>query len=215
MGVFQVIFVAINLYVPYWVWSNSSREKSKVEWTTLEKNVARLIESDEGFPPCETLQVVDIFHELCETSMGKLKDTQSTRVERASKQVVFHCEFRKNEINIGWRLESSNDAKLECGEPGGDVIAFTPSFNFTHTGRMKSIAFIGQGSQVQAIPYRNCRAKASRLATLRPSPRDLDDFLSSVGKTEGDPPDYLRANLLCLTFDSSKLWKPWRQRYLQ
>lgn len=214
MGIFQIVFLAINLAVPYWLWVRTTPEKSDVvDWTILERNLARLIESDDGFPGCATLQVVDVIHELCEKSYEDFKDGKPGPVERSARQVAFRCQFSKGAIHIGWRLEDNPNSELECREPGGEIIPHAPTFNFNYGGRMRSIEFTGTDHNHQTLPYRNCRQKAARLQKLNPSEiNDLATFLEKVGQDTGDPRDHLSANLLCLTYDSSPLWKPWREK---
>ena len=216
MGVFQIVFLALNLAVPYWLWTRTSSETAGggVDWTMLEKNLARLIESDEGFPNCSTLEVVDVIHKLCERSHKNFHDGNPSSIERASKQVVFSCYVTKGSIKIGWHLEDNPDSELECREPGGDVIPLGPEFTFNEKGRMRSIEFSTALKTRQTVPYRNCRAKATKVQTLDSAPADIWAFLREIGRTPGDPEDFISANLICLTFDSSPLWKPWREKYL-
>jgi hypothetical protein len=214
MGIFEILFVAMNVALPAWLWTRSTVDKSHTDWPVWEKNVARIIESDEGFPPCPTLKVVDILRDLCLKSQDRFKAAQPALTEGASKSVVFSCEYHQDGITVGWRLENTS-GNLECGDPGGSLIEHSPTFDFNSDGRMKSIGFWGQDNSRQSVPYRNCRTKAATVKTIRQPPRELNGFLERIGHTAKDPADYMTANLFCLTYDSSALWKPWRQKYLK
>lgn len=217
MGVFQIIFIALTVAVPSWLYTRTDHDKrSEIDWTTLEKNLARLIESDEGFPDCSTLEVVDVIHNLCDHSRRNFHEGNPMPVEQASKQVVFSCFVQKDLIQVGWHLEENPDSQLACREPGGEVIRLAPEFIFNNKGRMSSIEFSNGEKTRESVPYRNCRVKASVAKAMDiSSTQELGAFLQALGQTPGDPFDYASANLICLTFDSSPLWNPWREKYFK
>jgi hypothetical protein len=215
MGVFQILFIAINIAFPIYLWTRTSTEKSKTDWIAFDRNFSRILESDEGFPGCTTLDVIDIFHDLCETSYKKIGQGSALAVERAGKDMVFSCLYSKDNIVVGWRLEDGRKPEMDCKEPGGMVAPHGPAFNFTTQGKIKSMEFFNQDNEREKVPYRNCRVKAERIKTITNSPPTVSEFLMQLGKAPGDPPDYYHANMMCFTFDSSPLWKPWREKYFQ
>lgn len=181
----------------------------------MEKNVARLVESDDGFPHCSTMQVIDVIHDLCRRSAEGHSDGKSLKFESAGDHIMFFCEYRKDTVTVGWRFADKKGADVECGDPGGDIVVRAPGFNFTPSGRMKSIEFWGPGKDREIIPYRNCRVKAAQAKSIAAPPATMEDFLQKLGRSNKDPEDFATANLLCLTFDSSPLWVPWRERYFK
>jgi hypothetical protein len=215
MGVFQILFIAINVAFPVWLWTRTSTEKSQTDWPVFERNLARVVESDEGFPGCNSFDIVDIFHQLCEKSFQESNGGQTLPMERASAQVVFSCIYKKDNINISWRLEEGHPVEMSCADPGGVVIGHGPGFNFNSAGKIKSIEFYNEDNERESVPYRNCRVKAARIKKMSAPPATLPEFLQALGKTAGDPPDFYHANMMCFTFDSSPLWAPWREKYFQ
>jgi hypothetical protein len=214
MGVFEILFVAMTIALPTWLWTRASTEKAKTDWTVWEKNFARIVESDQGFPGCPTLNVIDTYRDLCQASQQREAEGHPIAVERASPKVVFTCLFAKKNINVAWRLEnSSSGTTLDCGDPGGHIMELGPGFNFNLDGRIKSFEFWSQDNDRESIPYRNCRIKAGRAKSITPPPPTLRDFLQKLGRIDKDPGDFLDANLMCLVFDSSPQWKPWREKY--
>jgi hypothetical protein len=213
MGFFEGLFVVMTIAIPAWFWTRTTTEKAKVDWNVLDRNMARIVESGHGFPNCSTLKAVDIFHELCEDSLHRSEEGKPLAVERASSKMVFSCFYDKENFKLAWRLESSSGATMECGDPGGHVAEFGPGFNFNSQGLIRSFEFWDQNNDREVIPYRNCRVKALRAKSLTTSPPTLDDFLQKIGSVDKDPADIMDANLMCYTFDSSPLWKPWREKY--
>jgi hypothetical protein len=215
MGVFQILFIAINLAFPVYLWTRTSTEKSKTDWMTFDRNLTRVVESDEGFPGCSTLDVIDIYHQLCEASFQNITKGPMLPVERAGKDLVFSCLYTKDNIAVSWRLEEGRKPEMDCKEPGGQVVGHGPGFNFNSQGKLKSIDFFNQDNERERVPYRNCRVKAGRIKAITSAPPTVGEFLMQLGSAPGDPPDYYHANMMCYTFDSSPLWKPWRQKYFQ
>ncbi len=215
MGIFQILFIAINVAFPVYLWTRTSTEKSKTDWIAFDRNLSRVVESDEGFPGCSTFDVVEIYHQLCEDSFKKSKDGQSLLAEKIGPTLVFSCLYHKDTITVAWRLEEGRKAEVECKDPGGVVVGHGPGFNFNVEGKLKSIEFFNEDNERELVPYRNCRIKAARVKTLNSSPPRLVEFLQWIGKTPGDPPDFYHANMMCFTFDSSPIWKPWREIYFQ
>ncbi|MGZ3723932.1 MAG: hypothetical protein ACXVA9_13405 [Bdellovibrionales bacterium] len=215
MGIFQILFIAINVAFPVYLWTRTSTEKSKTDWVAFERNLSRVVESDEGFPGCSTFDVVDIFHQLCESSFQKSKKGPSLIMEKTSSQLVFSCRYNKDTITVAWRLEDGRPVEMGCNDPGGVVVGHGPGFNFTPQGRIKSIEFFNEDNEREQVPYRNCRVKAERIKSITKPPERLVEFLQLLGKAPGDPPDFYHANMMCFTFDSSPLWKPWREKYFQ
>jgi hypothetical protein len=214
MGVFEVIFVVLTVAVPAWLWTRTSTEKVKIDWSTWDRNVARLIDSDGGFPGCETLQAVDVFQDLCEASRQHEREGNPLAVERASKQVVFSCLYKKQSMTIHWRLEDNSEGTMDCGDPGGHLVTLGPGATFDQQGRIKTLDYWGENNDRESVPYRNCRVKALRAKTMTSPPADFIGFLQKIGRTDRDPSDFMSANLMCYTFDSSPLWKPWREKYM-
>lgn len=212
MGVFQIIFIVVNLGVPIWFWSKTSNQAPSAEWEVWNRNIIRLIDSDGGFPGCTTLNVAGILRDLCETSQSKFKNDHSVVTERASVQVMFTCEFKKTAISTSWRLEDNKNAELSCLDPGGDIVSLAPGFTFALSGLMRSMEFTAKDETRQSIPVRNCRTKAQAAKNMKPPPT-LDEFFAQLGRMPGDPPDFLTANFMCFVFDLSPLWRPWRERY--
>src|SRR5579872_3133978 len=146
MGVFEVIFVVLTIALPAWLWTRASTEKVKIDWGTWEKSVARVIDSDGGFPNCNTLTAVDVFHDICETSRQHEAAGKPMAVERASKQVVFSCLFKSGNMTIHWRLEDNAESTMDCGDPGGHLVTIGPGFTFNSQGRIKTLEFWGENN---------------------------------------------------------------------
>jgi hypothetical protein len=217
MGPFQILFIVITVGFPAWLWTRTSTEKSKTDWIAFDRNLSRIVESDEGFPGCSTMDIIDIFHELCKDSYQKSGEGQrAPPVERASSDLVFSCHYTKGNIEVAWRLEEGHKSEMNCHDPGGDVVSHGPGFNFTVGGKIKSIEFYNTDNERERIPYRNCRLKAGKIKAISErAPAALSDFLFALGKDAKDPQDYYHGNMMCFTFDSSPLWKPWREKYFR
>ncbi len=175
--------------------------------------MARIVASDGGFPDCSTLDLVDIFRDLCDLSKAKLTESGTVVMERASKEVVFSCEAGSDFIRTSWRLEESEKADLKCRDPSGDIIPHAPAFLFDLKGRLRSIEFSATSGKRESIGMRSCREKLKVAKSLNPAPATLDEFFQALGRTPGDPEDYLTANFICFVFDLSPIWHSWRERY--
>lgn len=213
MGVFQIGFLLLNLTVPYFIWSNSTKKVTSTDSAVWEKSMARIVASDGGFPGCSVLQLVEIFRDLCDNSRAKLSQNTTVVMERASKEVVFACEAGKDFIRTSWRLEDSEKADLKCRDPSGDIIPHAPAFLFDLDGRLRAIEFSAASGERESIRMRSCREKLKIAKGLNPAPATMDDFFQALGRSPGDPKDYLTANFICFVFDLSPLWHTWRERY--
>lgn len=212
MGAFQIIFVVITLAVPGYFLTRTSQVGPRTQWGTWEKAMARLIDSDGGFPDCPTLDVVSMLEDLCEASRMKGDKNTTVSMERSSKEVTFSCEYTAQSIHVGWRLQAVEDGDLKCLDPGGAILPKSPGFTFALDGRMRSMQFNSEKGERQKIPAKNCRIKVLSLATVTP-PQELDDLFVKMGRLNDDPSDYINGNFMCFVFDLSPKWTPWRERY--
>ncbi len=215
MGIFQILFVAVNLAVPYYLWSGSSKSEVKVNWINWERNLGRLIDGEGGFAPCGTQEIVLLYRELCELSQKKTDEHTPTVIERAGQKVVFSCEIQKNTMVMHWYANSDPSLDLECELPGGEGVDRAAGFALTDKGRMKSLDFFSGDGQMQSVSLQNCRKKALRARSLASVPLSRAEFLSTLGKDPADPSDFTMANHMCLLFDPSPLWETWRDRYVR
>lgn len=212
--VLEAALVIFSLATPIWWFTRSDHASASANnWAVWQKNVARLIEADGGFPPCGTLTVVDAIQDACDSSVQKMQGDKSVAIERAAKQVTFSCEATKTGYNVSWHLQDNPKADLECGDPGGNLISRGPGFEFTKDGRIRSFTFHSADGVFQRVPYRNCRTKANLAKSITPPPSDVDDFLFKLGRVDNDPDDYATANEMCFIYDSSPLWASLRKRY--
>ena len=162
MGVFQIGFLLLNLTVPYFIWSNSTKKVPSTNSAVWEKSMARIVASDGGFPDCSVLQLVDIFRDLCDNSRAKFSENTTVVMERASKEVVFACEAGKDFIRASWRLEDSERADLKCRDPSGDIIPHAPAFLFDLDGRLRAIEFSATSGKRESIRMRSCPLRRRR-----------------------------------------------------
>jgi hypothetical protein len=210
--VFEILFLILTVGVPIFFTTRTTHAPASLEWSVWEKTMARLIDSDGGFPGCSTLDMVGTIEDLCETSRDKMRHGRSVIVERASPQVIFSCEYTKQSMRVIWRLGKSPAGDLKCSDPGGAMIPHAPGFVFAHDGRMRAFEFVDANGIRQTLPARNCRSKAVLAKNIEP-PATLDDFFVQLGPMAGDPKDYIDANFICFVFDLSPLWPAWRARY--
>jgi hypothetical protein len=212
MGIFQILFVVINLALPAYFLTRTSQKAPSAAWGLWEKSMSRLIDSDGGFPGCSTLDLVSTLEDLCETSHLQLTPRESVSVERTSAQLTFYCEYTKQSIRVGWRLQDNKDATLKCRDPGGAMAPHAPGFTFALNGRMRSMEFNAEDGSRQSLPAINCRRKVAAIKDMTP-PHELDQLFQVMGHSNSDPPDYLTGNFMCFVFDLSPLWSPWRDRF--
>jgi hypothetical protein len=212
MGVFQVLFLLINVSLPVYFITRTSDTAPQTNWGAWEKSMARLIDSDGGFPGCSTLSLVNTLEDMCEESRRQMTEKKTIVVEQAGDGVVFRCEYTSTSIRVGWRLKESKDTDVKCRSPGGSIAPLSPGFTFAHDGRMRSLEFNGPNGKRQIMPMRNCRIKIVRAKKLTPPPTRAE-FLVRLGQAPRDPPDHLNANFMCFVFDLSPRWLEWRDRY--
>lgn len=212
MGAVQIVFFVITLAVPGYFLTRTSKVTPRTQWGTWERAMARLIDSDGGFPDCATLDLVNMLEDMCEASRLKSDKNTTVSVERSSNEVTFACEYTAHSIRVSWRLQKVDDGDLKCQDPGGAIAPKSPGFTFALDGRMRSMEFNNDQGERQRIPTKNCRAKVLSLATVTPPP-ELDDLFVKMGRLKDDPMDYINANFMCFVFDLSPKWTPWRERY--
>lgn len=214
MGVFQILFLVLTIALPgYFFTRSTSAPGPRAEWGVWERAMARLIDSDGGFPECSTLELVTQLEDLCEASRIKDAPGNSVTFERSSPEITFGCEVHGGNIRVGWRLNAAKDGELKCKDPGGAIVPKAPGFNFTMTGLMRSMEFLAEDGSRQILPARNCRLKVAAAKKITQPPHELDQFFVQLGRSAGDPADYINGNFMCFVFDLSPLWTPWRERY--
>ena len=215
MNIFQILFVAVNIAIPYWLWTGTSKAEADMDWVTWERNVGRLVDGEGGFEPCGTNKVVTLLRDLCETSKQKMHGKSATVVEQAGQKMVFACEVGATDIIIHWFANSDPKLDLDCEIPTEQGVSQATGFSLTKRGRMKSLEFLSKTNQPASVTLQNCRKKVTRAKTLPTPPPTVAEFLSALGPLAHDPKDYISANYMCLLFDPSPLWQEYRELYLQ
>jgi hypothetical protein len=94
MGVGHIIFILLNMAVPYWIWTSNS-ENVQIDWKNFDKNLARIIDAKKGFENCPTPAVVTVIHELCVQSASQLKE-HSVAAEKSAQDLKVICEVGEN-----------------------------------------------------------------------------------------------------------------------
>lgn len=212
MGAFEIIFIAINIAVPSWLYfrSSESNDTPKIKWSRFEENMTKIVASGGGFEGCATTDVVQYMKDLCEKSMDKWTDKDSIIIERASVDVVFSCEARADATFVQWRLEPSGDADLKCQAPhSGDGINHTPAFVFDRKGELHSIEFDAENGERQSIKIANCRRKLE--LTLKRGTKLGKDWIDTMPKLKSDPSDVVTANRVCAEYDVADDWEKLRK----
>ncbi|MGE0529344.1 MAG: hypothetical protein AB7G93_08325 [Bdellovibrionales bacterium] len=216
MGVVQIVFFAINLAIPAWLWmGSSSSDLPTVEWNQWKINLERLIAAQGGFAACSRRDVVDAFLSLCRSSRDLWNKEKSTEVERAGTGVVYTCEVRTSSLVVSWFTQENPKADLACKAPLRSLgLETDPSFHFNLQGDLQWIEFSSRAGDRQALSVTTCRRKLKKADTIFPRPRDPEVFVKALGTESGDPSDALTANRLCLAYGLSSRWAAWRKRLL-
>lgn len=215
MAVFGIVFVLINLAVPYWVWnrkSNDSIDRSKIESTVMS-----IVDATGGFPPCDRRDVASVVSDLCEKSMRKLSGEESTILERAAVGVVFACEARKDELRITFTPEQSPNHDLTCSSARADLLALGPSYHANLKGQLRRIEFSNSQGQRDQVDFTECRRKLKVAMQLAPPPASESEFLMDLESHNNLPTnkagELITRNRVCMNLDPSPLWAPFRKRY--
>ncbi len=216
MGPFQIIFILINLAVPYWIWSGDDTDKSgpSIEWQAWTKNMKRLVEST-GKNTCRSSEMVDKIRGLCHQSEARLTPDETVVFERVIGNTLFSCTVHNDYLLV--RFYPYDDSGTEDHEActildSHKRVQLEPEFLFTHKGFVNSISFNGGDGQRQSVPIKNCRMKLKKAKALKP--KSLADFEKSLGQMQGDPADYLTANRFCLSYDLAADWQPLQSQLL-
>jgi hypothetical protein len=219
MGVFQIIFIAVNLSIPYWLWSRSSREpeQPKIKWEALGANLHRILESSGGYT-CAPSKVVDRVRELCEQSEEKLTDKTTLAFEQIISNMLYRCEVKKSSvaITITPLVGENGDEEMddECTAfDSYQTLAMNPEFLFTYSGFVNRMSFSSGPTTRQMVLISNCRKKLKVARSIAAA--DQSEFVERLGQLPNDPSDFHSANRLCLIYDSAPGWMEVRQQYLE
>lgn len=225
MGVGHLLFILVNMAVPYWIWVKKS-DSPQVEWTNFNKNLTRIIDAKKGFENCPTPTVVDAVRDLCVQSASQFNE-KSLPVARAGEDLIFICEVDENVATVTFQklphdasaidahadsiMRNSGGEKLSC-RAGGRVQS-SPAFMFNMSGWLTHIYFHASGGSRQRVPVQSCRFKLKRAEELNPQPLTREELLMKLPRAEGDPEDVLGANQACLEYDVAARWKSLRRKY--
>src|SRR5688572_21463106 len=101
MGAAQIIFILINIAVPYWMWTSSSRsdKNSPIKWGAWEKTMSRILDASGGFS-CPTREVLTDIRALCERSQDGMSGKKTEIFEQLISDTLFSCEVKPDSIEI-------------------------------------------------------------------------------------------------------------------
>lgn len=237
MGVGHIIFILLNMAVPYWIWTSNS-EIVQIDWKNFDKNLARIIDAKKGFENCATSLVVTVIHELCVQSASQLKE-HSVAAEKAALDLKVICEVGENVTIVTFQALSpapsaeplteekpveltdeagqeppsvlNSEGGLTCKSRSG--VKDSPSFLFNTSGWLTHIDFNTASGRRQRVPVQNCRVKLKRADKIKPVPATREEFLMKLPRLHGDPEDVYGANQACLDYDVAIRWKNWRAKF--
>lgn len=193
MGAFHIVFIAVNLAIPGWLYFRSSNDsKPKISWDTFEEQMDHIVTATGDFGGCNKDEVVKVFYQLCERSMDEWTEKDSVIMERAAPDIVFTCEVRSDATFVQWRVEQSSEYDLNC-QPARNVASdnASPAFVFDRKGELSAIEFGARTGERQSINVANCKKKM-KLAQSRGT--------SEFPRLKSDPRDVATANRMCAQF---------------
>ena len=113
MGAFQIIFVAINLALPYWLWTRSTSTSPPVKWEAFEGQLGRVLDASGGFE-CETGEIVALIKDLCERSGKRLGESESVAFELPAANILYSCEMTQRSVSVTLLPYFPGDAESPC-----------------------------------------------------------------------------------------------------
>jgi len=211
VGVLHIAFVAINLVVPYWIWTKvSSGPPVKVEWPAAEKTMARLLEASGGLN-CPTQEVVKHWRALCDKSLQEYSEKDTVIYRQQLGNQMYSCEVRKDSLQIKIVPEEPASENEPClAYDSRQTLNLSPAFVLTLAGSVNSMSFVGLDGERHSFSVRNCRRKLKRAPASVSSHEMLEDLLGQDAK---DPAEFRIVNRLCWVYDAAPGWNRFRQQF--
>ncbi len=214
MGAFQIIFVAVNLIVPYWIYksrtSSDAAPAIQFDWNKWEYTMGSTLLASGGFN-CPVADVMRDVRDLCQKSEDKWDGKSMSYFEQAIGNSLISCGARGDGLDVQISRPDTYEDETCMATDRSDTIGLAPIFEFNLKGLLRAISFTGPNNDVQKIKILSCRKKLKRLKGVKAA--TFEELVSKMGSDPGDPPDQQSANHLCVVYDPATGWNPWRRKF--
>jgi len=211
MGAIQVVFILLNLTIPYWLWtSRSSADLPEVQWEVLGRNFTRLADAGGGFAPCNPQDLKDEMERLCRNSQQNFTKEKSSVQQISAKAFTMTCEVKKDHLAMNWRPDQVEDPDLECQPQKPYLSRYAPTFFFNLKGVMVAIEYNNPLGVRERVKIKNCRQKLADLTAQSPAPNSISTYVKNLKRQADDPKSNGVAARVCLAYDIAPKWNSWR-----